>query len=96
MAADRGKVLIPHNWHGGGTTMANANLVASIPNREYCEINQTKNPLKEEIFKEPLTVVNGTMTLSDKPGFGVELIDDLEKRFPYEPGSYMRDNPRIR
>jgi galactonate dehydratase len=95
MAADRGKVLIPHNWHGGGTTMANASLVASIPNREYCELNQTTNPLKEEIFKEPLTVVKGTMTLPDKPGFGVELIDDLAKRFPYEPGSYMRDNPRM-
>jgi L-alanine-DL-glutamate epimerase-like enolase superfamily enzyme len=95
MAAARGQVLIPHSWHGGGTTMANAHLVASIPNREYCELNQTRNPLKEGIFKEPLTVVNGKMTLPNKPGFGVELIDNVDKKFPFTPGSYMQKNPRI-
>ncbi len=95
MAAARGQVLIPHNWHGGGTTMANAHLVASIPNREYCELNQTRNPLQEEIFQNPLRVVNGRMTLPDKPGYGVELIPDIEKRFPFVPGSYMHPNPRL-
>jgi L-alanine-DL-glutamate epimerase-like enolase superfamily enzyme len=95
MAWRRGKVLIPHNWHGGGTTMANAALVASIPNREYLELNQTYNPLKEEIFKEPLTVVKGRMTLPDRPGFGVELIDGVEKKFPYVPGSFQYKNPRL-
>jgi L-alanine-DL-glutamate epimerase-like enolase superfamily enzyme len=93
MAHLRGKTLIPHNWHGGGSTMANANLVAGIPNREYCELNQTENALKEGIFKEPLKVVKGEMTMPDKPGYGVELIDDLEKKFPYVPGSYQVKNP---
>jgi len=58
-------------------------------------LNQTYNPLKEEIFKEPLTVVDGYMQLSDKPGFGVELIDDIEKKFPWAPGGYTKPNPRI-
>ena len=35
--------------------------------------------------KEPLTVENGMMQLPDKPGFGVELIADVEKKFPYVP-----------
>jgi L-alanine-DL-glutamate epimerase-like enolase superfamily enzyme len=95
MAHLRGITAIPHNWHGGGTTMANAHYVAAIPNRDYCELNQTHNPLKEGVFKEPLTVVNGVMTLPDKPGFGVELIDDVEKTFPYVPGSFSRPNPRL-
>jgi L-alanine-DL-glutamate epimerase-like enolase superfamily enzyme len=95
MAALRGISWIPHNWHGGGTTMVNAHLVAAVPNREYCELNQTYNPLKEGIFKEPLTVENGIMTLPDKPGFGVELIDDVEKAFPYTPGSYLKPNPHF-
>ena len=95
MAQLRGISLIPHNWHGGGTTMANAHLVAAIANREYCELNGTHNPLKEGIFKEPLTVQNGVMTLPDKPGFGVELIDDVEKRFPFQPGSYQKPNARV-
>ena len=95
MAHLRGITSIPHNWHGGGTTMANAHFVAGIPNGEYCELNQTYNPLKEGIFKEPLTVERGTMQLPDKPGLGVELIDDVEKKFPFVPGSYNKPNPRL-
>jgi len=95
MAHQRGIMSIPHNWHGGGTTMANAHFVAAIPNGEYCELNQTYNPLKEGIFKEPLTVKDGYMQLPDKPGFGVELIDDVEKKFPFVPGSYLMKNPRM-
>ena len=95
MAHLRNKIAIPHNWHGGGTTMANAHFVAGIPNRDYCELNQTNNPLKEGIFKEPLTVENGVMKLPNKPGFGVELIDDVEKKFPFVPGSYSKPNARI-
>ena len=76
--------------------MANVHFVAGIPNSEYCELNQTYNPLKEGIFKEPLTVKNGMMELPDKPGFGVELIDDVEKKFPYVQGSYSKPNPNLR
>ena len=95
MAHLRGVTSIPHSWHGGGTTMVNAHFVAGIPNGEYCELNQTNNPLKEQIFVEPLTVENGMMTLPDKPGFGVELVEDVEKKFPYTPGSYLKPNERI-
>ena len=73
--------------------MTNVHLAAGIPNNHYCELNQTHNPLKEEIFKEPFTVVKGKLKLPYKPGYGVEIIDDLEKRFRYEPGSYQRPNP---
>ena len=33
MADIQDKICIPHNWHGGLTTMANAHFVAGIPNR---------------------------------------------------------------
>jgi L-alanine-DL-glutamate epimerase-like enolase superfamily enzyme len=90
-----GRLQCPHNWHGGLTTMANVHFVAGVPNGHMCELNQTYNPLKEEIFKEPLTVKNGYMELSDKPGFGVEIIDDVAKKFPFVPGSYLKPNPVI-
>ena len=60
MAHVRGKYHCPHNWHGGLTTIANAHLVASSPSRHMLELNQTYNPLKEEIFKDPLVVEKGT------------------------------------
>ena len=83
LAHVRGKLHCPHNWHGGLTTIANAHLVASSPARHMLELNQTYNPLKEEIFKDPLVVKNGYMDLPDRPGYGVELIDNVEKKFPY-------------
>ena len=85
----------PHNWHGGLTTMANAHLVAAIPNRHMLEYNMTYNPLKTDIFKEPYEINRGWLQLNDKPGYGLEIIDDVEKQFPYVPGSFKRPNPKM-
>lgn len=91
----KGKPCCPHNWHGGLTTMANAALVAAIPNRLVLELNQTYNPFKEEIFKDPLVVRKGYMDLPRRPGFGMELRPGIAAKFPYLPGNYWRRNPRL-
>ncbi|MCW5981132.1 MAG: mandelate racemase/muconate lactonizing enzyme family protein [Bryobacteraceae bacterium] len=90
-----GRACCPHNWHGGLTTMANAALVAGIPNRLMLELNQTFNPFKEEIFKDPLVVRKGYMDLPDKPGLGLELTPGVARRFPYLPGNYWKPNPNL-
>ncbi len=95
VAGLRGKYTCPHNWHGGLTTMANAALVAAIPNHLVLELNQTFNPFKEEVFKDPLVVRKGYMDLHERPGFGVELADGLERKFPFLPGNYYRPNPEL-
>ena len=59
------------------------------------ELNQTVNPLREEVFKEPLVVVNGYMDLPDKPGLGVEVIDDVAKKFRHIPAHHYKSNPVI-
>ena len=67
--------------------------VAGVPCGHMCELNQTYNPLKWEIFKEPYLIENGLLPIPDRPGYGVELIDDIESRFPWKPGSYAKPNP---
>lgn len=91
----KGIACCPHNWHGGLTTMANAALVAAIPNRLVLELNQTYNPFKEELFEEPLVVRNGYMELPRRPGFGMKLKPGIAAKFPYIPGDYWKPNPRI-
>ncbi|MCL5745402.1 MAG: mandelate racemase/muconate lactonizing enzyme family protein [Acidobacteria bacterium] len=91
----KNRYCCPHNWHGGLTTMANAALVAAIPNHLMLELNQTYNPFKEELFKDPLVVKKGYMDLFDKSGFGVELKPDIAKKFPYVPGNYWKPNPEL-
>jgi len=88
-----GQMYCPHNWVGGLTTIANVHLVAGVPCGHMCELNQTYNPLKWEIFKEPYPIENGLLTIPDRPGYGVELIDDIARRFPWKPGSYAKPNP---
>ena len=88
-----GQMYCPHNWVGGLTTIANVHLVAGVPCGHMCELNQTYNPLKWEIFKEPYPIENGLLTIPDRPGYGVELIDDIARRFPWKPGSYAKANP---
>ena len=55
----------------------------------------TFNPLMNEIFKEPFNMKGGWLQLNDKPGYGMEVIDDIEKNFPYSPGSFKRPNPKM-
>ncbi len=75
--------------------MANAALVAAIPNSLVLELNQTYNPFKEELFKDPLVVRNGYMDLPRRPGFGMELKPGIAARFPYLPGEYWKPNPKL-
>jgi len=88
-----GQQYCPHNWVGGLTTIANIHLVAGVPSGHMCELNQTYNPLKWEIFKDPYVIENGILTIPDKPGFGVEIIDDIADRFPFVAGNYYKTNP---
>jgi len=73
--------------------------VAAIPNHLVLELNQTFNPFKEEVFRDPLVVRKGYLDLPNKPGFGVELVaggaEALARKFPYLPGRYDMPNPDL-
>ena len=99
--ADYGGIpLIPHNWHNGLMTMANAHMVAALPGidgREslpgeaasgMLELNMRQGPLQWEILREKPAIEDGYLILPDAPGLGVELADDIETRFPYIEGPW--------
>jgi L-alanine-DL-glutamate epimerase-like enolase superfamily enzyme len=90
MAHLRGIYCCPHNWQGGLVTIANAHLMAAIPNRLMLEVNMTANPLKEGLFKERLAVKDGYLDLPAGPGLGVELREGLEEEYPYLPGPWNK------
>jgi hypothetical protein len=75
--------------------MCNAHFVAGVPNGHMCEFFMYPNDFRYGLLKEPFRPVDGIIHLSDKPGFGVELIDDLEERFPFLPGPGLFANPRF-
>ncbi|MBM3242707.1 mandelate racemase/muconate lactonizing enzyme family protein [Candidatus Poribacteria bacterium] len=87
-AHEFGVDLCPHNWHNGLMTMANAHLVAALPNPRVLELCRIQGPLQWAMLKEPPVIKSGWLELPDRPGLGVELAEDLEERFPYIDGPY--------
>lgn len=94
MANLKKKPCVPHNWHGGPTWMSNIQLVAGIPNQMILESNRHYNPFREGLFTEPIVVKNGYADAPSKPGLGVEIIPDAEKKFPYDPKNHWSRFPR--
>ncbi len=93
VAAFNNVKVVPHNWITALGTMCNTHLVAGVPTGYMCEYFLYPNTAwREALFVEPLVPKNGYITLSDKPGFGVELVDleQLKKKYPYDP-----DTPRL-
>jgi L-alanine-DL-glutamate epimerase-like enolase superfamily enzyme len=93
MGHTRGKPICPHNWQDGLVNIANAHLMAAVPNRFMLESNMTPNPFKEGLFKETLAVKNGHFDVPNKPGLGVELKEDLEELYPPIPGNWNMPDP---
>lgn len=77
---------VPHVWGSGVTMLANLHVSASHPHVrlfEYCTLD---NPLRDALMVEPPRVHAGQLHLPTTPGLGVRLTDEIERRFPFQPG----------
>ncbi|MCL5109284.1 MAG: mandelate racemase/muconate lactonizing enzyme family protein [Chloroflexi bacterium] len=65
---------MPHVFSSGLSLVANLHFVASLPNGQLLEFDRNPNPLRDELFEEPLTLDNrGLVRLPQRPGLGVRL-----------------------
>ena len=84
----KGIYVIPHNPLGPISTAACLQLDAVIPNFEVQEYPAMNGKCRlDREMKEPFHVENGYIILPEKPGLGIELIDDIDKVFPFK-GAY--------
>jgi len=75
-------LLAPHNPNGPLSTLASAQVCASVPNFFRQEFMFNDVPWRDEIITHPIAdmVQNGHLKLSDRPGLGVDLIEaEMEK-----------------
>ena len=78
--------LAPHNPNSPISTITTAHLCASIPNfliLEYVS-DSADVPWRDELISEPLKVEKGYLTLSDKPGLGIDLNMKAVNKYKYE------------
>ena len=76
--------VAPHTFGSGVSFMANFHFIVSTANILIMEHDCTANPLRDLLIKETVEVKNGFISLPTKPGLGIEINDDIEKKFPFE------------
>jgi L-alanine-DL-glutamate epimerase-like enolase superfamily enzyme len=88
VATRYGADVCPHSWHNGLMAMAHGHYVAALPNPRVVEVCEIQGPLQWGILTDKPAIAGGWLVLPDRPGLGVELAEDLERRFPYVEGHY--------
>jgi galactonate dehydratase len=88
-------LLAPHNPNGPLSTLASAHVCASVPNFFRQEFMFNDVPWRDEVIDHPIKdmVKNGHLKLSERPGLGVDLIEEEMLKHPGilepKPGFYV-------
>ncbi|HET6945843.1 MAG TPA: mandelate racemase/muconate lactonizing enzyme family protein [Gaiellaceae bacterium] len=84
LAAERGRLIVPHGWKTGITIAATAHLAAVTPHMPFFEFvpqEVAESALRRELVQDELTLVDGRLALPSRPGLGIELNRDALERF---------------
>ena len=91
MAAELRAGVATHTWSDAVALLANAHVVAALPNGITVEVDQTGNPFIEELLTEPLHVRDGLLHLPEGPGLGIELNEETVDRLSLPPEQMVPD-----
>jgi len=67
-----GKTFCPHYLGGGIGLLASAHLLAATGGEGLLEVDSNDNPLRDRFCGPVADVRDGTITLDDEPGLGIE------------------------
>jgi L-alanine-DL-glutamate epimerase-like enolase superfamily enzyme len=84
LAAERGRLIVPHGWKTGITVAATAHLAAVTPHMpffEYVPQQVAESRLRRELVTDELVLVDGELALPTRAGLGVELNRDVLDEF---------------
>ena len=73
--------IAPHSWSDAVAIVANAHVVASLEHALTVEVDQTQNALVDRLLVDPLRVQDGHLQLSDAPGLGIQLDEQVIEEF---------------
>lgn len=74
--------IAPHNPNGPISTLASAQVMASVPNFFMQEFMVTDVPWRDLVLDKPLPIRDGAFHLSDAPGLGFDLVEKEMDRHP--------------
>ncbi len=81
LASAHGVECVPHAWGSAIGLAATVQFLAALPDTPPClrpappmlEFEQTPNPLRDHLAKEPIVQVNGIVAVPGGPGLGIEV-----------------------
>ncbi len=84
-----GVMVIPHCWGGAIALTAALNVVCCLPNYSWgvssdepmLEFGVDENPFLTELIAEPYQVKDGRVAISTKPGLGIEIDEDVIRKY---------------
>lgn len=82
MAEAYNVLIAPHNPNGPLSTLASAHVCASIPNFFRCEFMKNDVAWRDEVLSHPLDIRDGKLFLSERPGLGVDLLEEELEKHP--------------
>jgi L-alanine-DL-glutamate epimerase-like enolase superfamily enzyme len=92
MARDAGLPIATHSWSDAVAVLANAHVVASVPNGMTVEIDRTGNPFVDDLLAEPLMVTGGRLRLPSAPGLGIRLDESVLGKYRLVAGKVPDGN----
>jgi len=84
IAADHGRLVVPHCWKTGIGIAASLHLAAATERCPYIEFLPSalsESTLRRELLTEDFTLVDGVLPLPRRPGLGVELNREAIERY---------------
>jgi len=84
LAADRGRLVVPHCWKSAIGISASAHLAAASPVCPYIEFlpaELSESPIRRSLVRDEFELVDGVLPLPTRPGLGVTLNRDALERY---------------
>lgn len=75
-------LLAPHNPNGPLSTLSSAHVCATVPNFFRQEFMFNDVPWRDEIIDHPIDIQDGHLMLSDRPGLGTDLVEEVMEKYP--------------
>jgi galactonate dehydratase len=82
MAEAAGVEVAPHNPSGPVSTAASVQVCAVLKNFRLLELQWGEVDWRSDVLRPRELFVNGNIAVPDRPGFGIELNDQIIKAHP--------------
>ena len=92
LAQSYGVGVVPHSWSSSVCLAGNYHFAFATANCAYLEYPTWGYPLRDELFVEPLRIVDGYAYPPTAPGLGVELTKEIRRKYAFnqESGAVMQ------